>query len=90
MPDRWKKAGKRICGPFVGVFDAVQADLEFVRKIFDLKRAFLAIYRYLVDWRVSRDDRIEACRPKRVMTYPRRLLSQDGLPFLFSALATYN
>ena len=43
MPDRWKKAGKRICGPFVGVFDAVQADLEFVRKIFDLKRAFLAI-----------------------------------------------
>ena len=28
-------AGKRICGPFVGIFDAVQADLEFVRKIFN-------------------------------------------------------
>ena len=37
-------AGKRICGPFVGIFDAVQADLEFVRKIFNLQRTFEAIY----------------------------------------------
>lgn len=36
-------AGKRICGEFYGIFDAVQADLEFVRKIFNLQRTFEAI-----------------------------------------------
>lgn len=42
MPDRWKLAGRRICGPYIGIFDGVQADLEFVRKIFYLKRASLS------------------------------------------------
>ena len=44
MPQRWKLAGKRISGQFLGVFDAVQADLEFVRKVFNLQRTFEAIY----------------------------------------------
>ena len=43
MPDRWKLGGRRICGPYIGIFDGVQADLEFVRKIFNLRRASIAI-----------------------------------------------
>ena len=37
MPDRWKVAGQRIAGPFLGVMDGFQSDLEFTKKIFNLQ-----------------------------------------------------
>ncbi|CAE7390565.1 unnamed protein product, partial [Symbiodinium pilosum] len=37
FPDRLALAGQRICGPYIGIFDGVQADLEFVKKIFCLQ-----------------------------------------------------
>ena len=37
MPERWKLAGQRIAGPYIGIMDGFQSDLEFTKKIFYLK-----------------------------------------------------
>ena len=50
MPDRWKLAGRRICGPYIGIFDGVQADLEFVRKIFYLRRSSISIIMSMLEY----------------------------------------
>ena len=42
MPQRHKLAGRRIAGDFVCIFDGLQADLEFVKKVFCLQRSFEA------------------------------------------------
>ena len=41
-----KKAGKRIAGEYVGILDGIQADLEFVKKVFGLKRHLTALDLY--------------------------------------------
>ena len=43
MPQRHKRAGQRIAGDYVCVFDGLQADLEFVKKVFGLQRSFEAL-----------------------------------------------
>ena len=39
MPHRARLAGKPIAGNFICIFDGVQADLEFVKKLFNLQRS---------------------------------------------------
>ena len=46
MPEWWEKAGSELAAGWKGVFDGCQADQEWLRKVFKLKR-FLAEMKHM-------------------------------------------
>ena len=77
-PDRFKVAGTPLAQGFVGVFDGIQSDWEFAKKIFNLQRSLGNIQETFRFVRRPIGQFYSLPEPLAL----RRLFSQTGLLFL--------